>query len=294
MKANKKGISLIVLVVTIIVIIILAAAVIMNLNNNNPVKSANAAKYMSDRDNVQSAITMYISKLYSIKRSELVINKGDNLHMGPNAFSDGIGRLVVRFSVPSDYVIDAAAKQTGYEKFVTGLNAGDAYTELLEQEDLGETPVATNPNHYENKGYVKKIAKFDSNDNQSIHFTMPDYNTNYNWSMTSAGNVVLGVRADGTTGLADVTDTYFGDAEGKVSHTYYDDDGTVLDDDDIVTGAVAGNNGKFDSPEDYYVWLHGTLVGKQEKTKYNAAKDQIFNSIGSGTPYNADTFGQTR
>ena len=275
MKANKKGISLIVLVVTIIVIIILAAAVIMNLNNNNPVKSANAAKYMSDRDNVQSAITMYVSKLYSIKRSELVINKGDNLHMGPNAFSDGIGRLVVRFSVPSDYVIDDAAQLTGLEKFVAGLNAGDADS-------------ATNV------GYVKKIAKFDSNDNQSIHFTMPDYNTNYNWSMTSAGNVVLGVRADGTTGLADVTDTYFGDAEGKVSHTYYDDDGTVLDDDDIVTGAVAGNNGKFDSPEDYYVWLHGTLVGDPGKTKYNAAIDQIFSSIGSGTPYNADTFGQTR
>ena len=274
MKTNKKGIYLIVLVVTIIVI--------MNLNNNNPVKSANAAKYMSDRDNVQSAITMYISKLYSIKRSELVINKGDNLHMGPNAFSDGIGRLVVRFSVPSDYVIDNAAKQTGYEKFVTGLNAGDAYTELLEQEDLGETPVATNPNHYENKGYVKKIAKFDSNDNQSIHFTMPDYNTNYNWSMTSAGNVVLGVRADGTTGLADVTDTYFGDAEGKVSHSYYDEKGALIPTDDV------------DSPEEYYKWLHGTLVNDPGTSRYDATENNIFSAIGAGTPYNAGTFGQTR
>ena len=263
MKANKKGISLIVLVVTIIVIIILAAAVIMNLNNNNPVKSANAAKYMSDRDNVQSAITMYISKLYSIKRSELVINKGDNLHMGPNAFKDGVGRLVVRFSVPSNYVIDEAAKQTGIEKFVTGLNPKDGYT-------TGDV----------NEGYVKKIAKFDANDNQSIHFTMPKYNTNYNWSMTSAGNVVLGVRADGTTGLADVTDTYFGDAEGKVTHTYKDDKGVDIP--------------NVDSPEDYYKWLHGTLVNDPGASRYDATENNIFSAIGDGTPYNAGTFGQTR
>ena len=289
MKANKKGISLIVLVVTIIVIIILAAAVIMNLNNNNPVKSANAAKYMSDRDNVQSAITMYISKLYSIKRSELVINKGDNLHMGPNAFSDGIGRLVVRFSVPSDYVIDAAAKQTGYEKFVTGLNAGDAYTNERpagEIEDLEEG----DENRYLNEGYVKKIAKFDSNDNQSIHFTMPKYNTNYNWSMTSAGNVVLGVRADGTTGLADVTDTYFGDAEGKVTHTYYDDDGTALDGTDAGTVGLT----KVDSPEEYYIWLHGNSVGVPTTTYNTDSEAELFTALQAKTEaYTVNGFGHT-
>ena len=273
MKANKKGISLIVLVVTIIVIIILAAAVIMNLNNNNPVKSANAAKYMSDRDNVQSAITMYISKLYSIKRSELVINKGDNLHMGPNYFSDGIGRLVVRFSVPSNYVIDDAAEQTGLEKFVTGLKAGDGYTNERPEDEIEDLEEG-DENRYLNEGYVKKIAKFDSNDNQSIHFTMPKYNTNYNWSMTSAGNVVLGVRADG---LADVTDTYFGDAEGKVAHTYYDDNGA----------SISG----VDSPEEYYTWLHGSAVGVPTGTK-DATDANIFNSIGNGEASTAN-FGHT-
>ena len=289
MKANKKGISLIVLVVTIIVIIILAAAVIMNLNNNNPVKSANAAKYMSDRDNVQSAITMYISKLYSIKRSELVINKGDNLHMGPNYFSDGIGRLVVRFSVPSNYVIDNAAKQTGYEKFVTGLKAGDGYTNERpagEIEDLEEG----DENRYLNEGYVKKIAKFDSNDNQSIHFTMPKYNTNYNWSMTSAGNVVLGVRADGTTGLADVTDTYFGDAEGKVTHTYYDDDGTALDGTDAGTVGLT----KVDSPEEYYIWLHGNSVGVPTTTYNTDSEAELFTALQAKTEaYTVNGFGHT-
>ena len=277
MKANKKGISLIVLVVTIIVIIILAAAVIMNLNNNNPVKSANAAKYMSDRDNVQSAITMYISKLYSIKRSELVINKGDNLHMGPNYFSDGIGRLVVRFSVPSNYVIDDAAEQTGLEKFVTGLKAGDGYTNERPEDEIEDLEEG-DENRYLNEGYVKKIAKFDSNDNQSIHFTMPDYNTNYNWSMTSAGNVVLGVRADGTTGLADVTDTYFGDAEGKVAHTYYDDNGA----------SISG----VDSPEEYYTWLHGSAVGVPTGAAKDATDANIFNSIGNGEASTAN-FGHT-
>ena len=109
---------------------------------------------------------------------------------------------------------------------------------------------------------------------------MPDYNTNYNWSMTSAGNVVLGVRADGTTGLADVTDTYFGDAEGKVTHTYKDDKGVDIP--------------NVDSPEDYYKWLHGTLVNDPGASRYDATENNIFSAIGDGTPYNAGTFGQTR
>ncbi|MDD3303725.1 MAG: hypothetical protein PHP54_02295 [Clostridia bacterium] len=60
MKANKKGISLIVLVITIIVIIILAAAVILTLNNNNPINNATDAVFKSDSAEITSALAIYI------------------------------------------------------------------------------------------------------------------------------------------------------------------------------------------------------------------------------------------
>ena len=105
-----------------------------------------------------------------------------------------------------------------------------------------------------------------------------------------AGNVVLGVRADGTTGLADVTDTYFGDAEGKVTHTYYDDDGTALDGTDAATVGLT----KVDSPEEYYIWLHGNSVGVPATT-YNTDSDaELFTALQAKTEeYTVNGFGHT-
>ncbi|MCX8073984.1 MAG: hypothetical protein N2749_00145 [Clostridia bacterium] len=64
MKA-KKGISLIVLVITIIVIIILAGAVILSLSNNNPIGQANFSTFLSDRSNIQDAITLDVLKQFA-------------------------------------------------------------------------------------------------------------------------------------------------------------------------------------------------------------------------------------
>ncbi|MEG2348298.1 MAG: hypothetical protein RSB67_01445 [Clostridia bacterium] len=62
MKANKKGISLIVLVITIIVIIILAAAVILSFNNgNNPIAKAGDAVTANDKAEVKSALSLYLA-----------------------------------------------------------------------------------------------------------------------------------------------------------------------------------------------------------------------------------------
>lgn len=61
MKANKKGISLIVLVITIIVIIILAAAVILTLNNNNPIEKAGQAVTSNDKSEVKTALSLYLA-----------------------------------------------------------------------------------------------------------------------------------------------------------------------------------------------------------------------------------------
>ena len=66
MKA-KKGISLIVLVITIIVIIILAGAVILSLNKNNPISDATKARYLSNKDSVQSEVTIALSSAMSSK-----------------------------------------------------------------------------------------------------------------------------------------------------------------------------------------------------------------------------------
>lgn len=63
MKA-KNGISLIVLVITIVVIIILAAAVILSLGSNNPINSSRVAKLTQSKDNIESAMSIYVSSKF--------------------------------------------------------------------------------------------------------------------------------------------------------------------------------------------------------------------------------------
>lgn len=64
MKANKKGISLIVLIITIVVIIILAAAIILNLSNTNIIDNANKAVKANDKAEVESAVTVKYGDLF--------------------------------------------------------------------------------------------------------------------------------------------------------------------------------------------------------------------------------------
>lgn len=65
MKANKKGISLIVLIITIVVIIILAAAIILNLSQTNLINNANDAVSKNDLGEVQSAVTLAYGDMYA-------------------------------------------------------------------------------------------------------------------------------------------------------------------------------------------------------------------------------------
>ena len=74
MKANKKGISLIVLVITIIVIIILAAAIILTMNNNNPIANAKTAVTANDKAEAQSAVTTYLGTLMAEYKDAVTIN----------------------------------------------------------------------------------------------------------------------------------------------------------------------------------------------------------------------------
>ena len=64
MKA-KNGISLIVLVITIVVIIILAAAFILSLGSNNPINSSKVAKLTQSKDNIESAMSIFISSQWA-------------------------------------------------------------------------------------------------------------------------------------------------------------------------------------------------------------------------------------
>ena len=64
MKA-KNGISLIVLVITIVVIIILAAAVILSLGQNNPINTSKVASLTQTRDNLESAVQIYLSNEFT-------------------------------------------------------------------------------------------------------------------------------------------------------------------------------------------------------------------------------------
>ena len=74
MKANKKGISLIVLVITIIVIIILAAAIILTMNNNNPISNAKTAVTANDASEAQSAVTTYLGTLMAKYKDAVSLN----------------------------------------------------------------------------------------------------------------------------------------------------------------------------------------------------------------------------
>lgn len=65
MKANKNGISLIVLIITIVVIIILAAAIILNLSNTNIINNANKAVTENNEDEVQAAVTLKYADMYA-------------------------------------------------------------------------------------------------------------------------------------------------------------------------------------------------------------------------------------
>ena len=67
MKANKKGISLIVLIITIVVIIILAAAIILNLSNTNIIDNANEAKTRYNVDEMQWAVNIKYADIFSEK-----------------------------------------------------------------------------------------------------------------------------------------------------------------------------------------------------------------------------------
>lgn len=65
MKANKKGISLIVLIITIVVIIILAAAIILNLSNTNIINNAKTAVSANDVAEMQSAVNLTYGDLFA-------------------------------------------------------------------------------------------------------------------------------------------------------------------------------------------------------------------------------------
>lgn len=70
MKANKKGISLIVLIITIVVIIILAAAIILNLSNTNIIANANKAVTENDKAEMQSAVNLKVADIYAEKLAQ--------------------------------------------------------------------------------------------------------------------------------------------------------------------------------------------------------------------------------
>ena len=64
-RAQKQGISLIVLILTIIVVIILAAVVVLTLTKNNPIESAKEARFKNDVRTFQDELAMTVSKQFA-------------------------------------------------------------------------------------------------------------------------------------------------------------------------------------------------------------------------------------
>lgn len=89
MKA-KNGISLIVLVITIVVIIILAAAVILSLGDNNPINNSKVAQLTQTRDNLESAVQIYLSNEFTKCQGDYTadqIIKGVTTAVAPSTYT---------------------------------------------------------------------------------------------------------------------------------------------------------------------------------------------------------------
>ena len=83
MISNKKlkGISLITLVITIVVVIILAAAVLLSLSQNNPINNARIANLTQSKDDIESVVLAYTSK---IKAKTLAEFETEDIILGNN------------------------------------------------------------------------------------------------------------------------------------------------------------------------------------------------------------------
>ena len=94
----KKGISLIVLVITIIVIIILAGAVILSLSANNPIAQSTTARNASNLAEVQSSVTLYLSRVMAEYKG--AVNTTSGALNGSNITADGV-QLYRNTTVPT-------------------------------------------------------------------------------------------------------------------------------------------------------------------------------------------------
>ena len=127
MKANKKGISLIVLIITIVVIIILAAAIILNLSNTNLINNANKAVTENDRAEVQSAVTLKYADMYT--DNALDSTKDAPTPANVAAVNTEL-KLKVKLYVAGSKYIDTTVDHYEmddkyYVTFVAGVEAGD-------------------------------------------------------------------------------------------------------------------------------------------------------------------------
>ena len=109
MKA-KNGISLIVLVITIVVIIILAAAVILSLNNNNPINNSRVASLSQTRDNLESAVSMYLSNRFSRTMGEydaltILSNGGNGIAINTTTYGTD-WTAVITYAATAPLVVD--------------------------------------------------------------------------------------------------------------------------------------------------------------------------------------------
>ena len=77
-----KGISLITLVITIVVVIILAAAVLLSLSQNNPINNARIANLVEGKDDIESGVLAYTSK---IKAKTLAEFETEDIILGNNS-----------------------------------------------------------------------------------------------------------------------------------------------------------------------------------------------------------------
>lgn len=114
MKA-KNGISLIVLVITIVVIIILAAAVILSLGDNNPINNSKVAQLTQTRDNIESAVQIYLSNEFTKCQGDYSaeqIIKGDVVSGGTYTANAIVTSDAVTVDSVEYFLLDAAAAKS--------------------------------------------------------------------------------------------------------------------------------------------------------------------------------------
>ena len=216
-KANKNGISLIVLVITIIIMIIIAGAVILTLNGSGIITKSSLAKESSDFATIKEAVE--IEKQNMLLTGTFDKNKIDI----PDIYKDDIeitqtGEMLIKYN-PDTKIIDMANAikilgatyiSNGFDE-IQSISGGTAFTgetrlaKIIIEGKSEQIQTTQGKNLFDKNKAVQGVGLADKNKGYvyDVTYAYIDYlevkpNTNYYKSGNTAGGIIVFYGLDKT------------------------------------------------------------------------------------------------